>query len=317
MPASTDDVVSMVLFARVVESQSFSRAAERMALSKSAVSSRISRLEERLGTRLLNRTTRRLSLTEAGLEFYKRCARIAAEADEAAEEVTGLSSAVQGTLRVNAPVVFTATHLTPALRAFLDAYPSLRVDVTVDDRFIDVAHGGFDVVLRAASSTRMKDSSAAARKLATDRMVVCGAPEYFARMDRPRSPEDLMRHDCLRYTHSSLHEEWSFTVAGKRAAIPVTGPFSTNSGMVLLSAALAGLGLAILPRFMVAEVLATGALEAVLEDVRWPELGIYALTPARRQAPAKVRAFIDFLAAHFRKGLDVGGGLPRVQPGAL
>jgi DNA-binding transcriptional LysR family regulator len=314
MAASTDDVVSMVLFARVVESQSFSKAAERMALSKSAVSSRISRLEERLGTRLLNRTTRRLSLTEAGLEFYKRCARIAAEADEAAEEVTGLSRAVQGTLRVNAPVVFSATHLAPALRGFLDAYPGLRVDVTVEDRFIDVAHGGFDVVLRAATTTRMKDSSAASRKIASDRMVVCGAPAYFERVERPRTPEDLLRHHCLRYTHSSLHEEWSFSLGGKRAAVPVTGPFSTNSGMVLRSAALAGLGLSILPRFMVADVLATGALQEVLEDVRWPELGIYALTPARRQAPAKVRAFIDFLSAHFRKGLDMGRSLPVGAP---
>ncbi|HEX8706291.1 MAG TPA: LysR family transcriptional regulator [Myxococcaceae bacterium] len=304
MPASADDVVSMVFFARVVESQSFSGAATRMGLSKSAVSNRISRLEERLGTRLLNRTTRRLSLTEAGLEFYKRCARLAAEADEATESVSGLSHAVQGTLRVNAPVVFATTHLAPALPGFLESYPSLRVELTVDDHFIDVAHGGYDVVVRVASTARMKDSSAAARKLATDRMVVCGSPAYFARMERPRTPEELLRHHCLRYANNALHEEWLFGPPGKTAAVPVTGPFATNSGMVLRSAALAGLGVAILPRFMVADVLASGALELVLEDVRWPDLGIYALTPARRQAPAKVRAFIDFLAAHFRRGLD-------------
>jgi len=311
MPASADDVLSMVFFARVVESQSFSGAAARMALSKSAVSSRISRLEERLGTRLLNRTTRRLSLTEAGLEFYKRCARIAAEADDAADTVSGLSRSVQGTLRVNAPIVFSATHLAPALRRFLEAYPSLRVELSVDDRFVDVTHGGHDVVVRVASASRMKDSSAAARKLAVDRMVVCGAPAYFARRERPRAPEELLRHHCLRYANSALHEEWSYGPPEKTVGLPVTGPFSTTSGLVLRSAALAGQGLAILPRFMVADVLASGDLEAVLEDVRWPELGIYALTPARRQAPAKVRAFLDFLTAHFRKGLGPGTALPR------
>jgi DNA-binding transcriptional LysR family regulator len=141
-------------------------------------------------------------------------------------------------------------------------------------------------------------------------MVVCGAPAYFARVERPRTPEELLHHRCLRYTLSTLHEEWSFGPPGKTAAVPVTGPFAANSGMVLRSSAIAGLGLAILPRFMVADALASGALEAVLEEVRWPELGIYALTPARRQAPAKVRAFIDFRAAHFRRGLDVGAGMP-------
>jgi DNA-binding transcriptional LysR family regulator len=317
MQASTDDVVSMVLFARVVESQSFSGAAARMGLSKSAVSNRIARLEERLGTRLLNRTTRRLSLTEAGMEFYKRCARIAAEADEAAESVSGLSVSMKGTLRVNAPVVFSATHLAPALGGFLDAYPSLRVELTVDDRFIDVAHGGFDVVVRVASVMDMKDASATARKLATDRLVVCGSPAYFARMERPRTPEELLRHHCLRYTHSALHEEWSFGPSGKRSAVPVTGPFSANSGVVLRGAALGGVGVAILPRFMVADALASGALEEVLGDFRWPELGIYALTPARRQAPAKVRAFIDFLTAHFRKGLGAGTGVPMPLPAAV
>lgn len=311
MPASADDVVSMVFFARVVECQSFSGAAARMGISKSAVSSRLARLEERLGTRLLNRTTRRLSLTEAGLDFYKRCARISVEADEAAEAVSGLSRAMHGSLRVNAASVLGSAHLAPALRGFLDAYPSLRVELTVNDRFVDVAHGGYDVVLRVASHGSMKDSSATARKLAADRMVVCGSPAYFARVERPRTPEDLLRHHCLRYTHSALHEEWRYGPPGKGAAIPVTGPFSTNSGMVLRSAAIAGLGVSILPRFMVADALASGALEEVLGEVRWPELGLYALTPARRQAPAKVRAFIDFLAGWFRKGFEAAGSLPK------
>lgn len=304
MPASAEDLVSMVLFARVVEARSFTGAAAQMRLSKSVVSERIAQLEDRLGTRLLNRTTRRLSLTEAGLELYRRCARIVAEADEAAEMASGMSQQLQGVLRVSAPVSLGVSHLAAVLHDFLALHPGLRVELTAEDHFVDVAHGGFDLVIRVARATRMTDSSVAARRLATDRTLVCGAPSYLARQGRPQSPEELVHHQCLRYVNNTPHEEWGFQRGGRESFVPVKGSFSANSGSVLKAAAVAGMGLGIFPTFMVVAELTSGTLEVVLEDCQWTELGLYALYPDRRHVPAKVRALVDFLAERFRRGLS-------------
>lgn len=300
MSTSADDILAMVLFAHVVEAQSFTDAAKRAGLSKSAVSARVAALEERLGVRVLNRTTRRLSLTEAGAELYKRAARISAEATEAQQALTGMGEAIRGEVRVNAPVVLGALHLVPAVQAFLEANPAVTVDVTAEDRFVDAMHAGFDVVFRVASSSRMKDSSVAARKIGSDRAVVCAAPGYLSRMGTPKVPDELIGHRCLRYSNHALHEEWRFKSRDKAAFVPVTGPIATNSGVLLREAVLSGAGVGILPSFMVREALDEGALVALLTDCRWPELGIYALTPSRR-VPAKVRALIDAFARRLRE----------------
>jgi DNA-binding transcriptional LysR family regulator len=305
MTASADDVMSMVLFARVVEERSFTAAATRLGMSKSAVSAQVARFEERLGTRLLHRTTRRLSLTDAGLALYQRCARIAAEADEAAALAQGLGQVPQGLLRVNASSTFAARHLAPAVRDFLALHPQVTVEFGVEDRFVDVTHGGYDVVVRIARKGQMTaDPSVTARRLATDRLVVCAAPSYLAARGRPQTLEELVEHQCLRYTHNTPHEEWRFERDGTAAYIPVPSAFACNSGEVLYAAALAGTGLAILPGFLVAEALDSGALVEVLPGFSAAELGVWALYPGRRHVPARVRAFVDFLAARFRKGLS-------------
>jgi DNA-binding transcriptional LysR family regulator len=304
MLASPEDVVSMVLFARVVEERSFTAAATRLGMSKSAVSAQVARFEQRLGTRLLHRTTRRLSLTDAGLELYQRCARIAAAADETAALAQGLGNVPQGTLRVNAPTVFGTRYLTPAMKDFLRTYPSLKVELSAEDRFVDVTHGGYDVVVRIARKGQMtEDASVSARRLATDRLVVCAAPGYLATQGRPDTLEELVQHHCLRYLHNTPYEEWRFERNGKVAYVPVPSTFASNSGDVLYTAALAGMGLAILPGFMVASALASGTLQEVMPGFSSAELGVWALYPGRRHAPARVRAFIDFLAARFRRGL--------------
>lgn len=300
MRVHPDEVLAMAVFARVVEAQSFTGAAARTGLSKSAVSARVAQLEERLGVRLLNRTTRRISLTEAGAELYKRAARIVADADEARETVTGLGSSMGGVLRVNVPSVLGMAHVVPAARAFLAANPSVSLDLTAEDRFVDAMHAGYDVVIRIASTARMRDSSVTAKKIGSDEPVVCASAEYLEQMGEPRTPEDLIRHRCLRYSNNALHDEWRFKRADQRAWVPVTGPFATNSGVMLVEALRAGAGIGVVPSFMVRDAIAQGSLVRLLDGYRGAPLGIYALTPSRR-IPAKARVFIDALARRLRE----------------
>ena len=304
MALLVEDVVSMVLFARVVEERSFTAAAERLGMRKSTVSRRLASLERELGVRLLHRTTRRLSLTDAGLAFYQRCARVTAEADAAAALAQGLGGAPHGTLRVNAPSVLGARYLAPAVGAFLQEFPQLKVELCVEDAQVDVLHGGYDVVVRVARKGPLQaEASTAARKLATDRLVVCASPAYLRGRPRPELPEDLSQHHCLRYAQNAPHQEWRFTRDGEPAYVPVPSSFSSNNGEVLRAAALAGLGLAVVPHFSVADALQSGALVEVLPDFRPAELAVWALTPERQGTPARARAFVDFLAARFRRGL--------------
>ena len=304
MALLVDDVVSMVLFARVVEERSFTAAAARLGMRKSTVSRRLAALEEDLGVRLLHRTTRRLSLTDAGLAFYQRCARVTAEADAAAALAQGLGGAPHGTLRVNTSSVLGVRHLAPAVGDFLRDLPQVQVELSVEDAPVDVLHGGYDVVVRVARKGPLQaQGSIAARKLATDRLVVCAAPGYFHGRPRPEVPEDLAQHHCLRYAQNAPHQEWRFVRDGEPAYVPVPSSFSSNNSEVLRAAALAGMGLGVLPRFCVADALASGALVEVLPDFPLDELVIWALTPERQGTPARARAFVDFLAARFRRGL--------------
>jgi DNA-binding transcriptional LysR family regulator len=305
MSVTAEDVTSMVLFARVVEERSFTKAAERLGMSKSAVSAQLARFEERLGAQLLHRSTRRLSLTEAGLALYPRCARLLAEADEASALARGLGQETTGLLRVNAPVSFGTRHLAPLVGAFLEEHPQVQVELSVEDRFVDPASGAFDVVVRIASRDRLGNSpSVTARRLGKVRLVVCASPGYLAAHGRPRSPEDLLGHHCLRYSHTTPHEEWRFMRDGEPAYIPVPSTFTSNSGDVLRAAAEADLGITILPHFLVADSLERGALEELTALRGWrEELDLWALYVARGRAPAKVRAWVDFLAARLAKGL--------------
>jgi DNA-binding transcriptional LysR family regulator len=322
MTASPDDVLAMVYFARVVQARSFTAAAAKLGVSKSVVSARVAALEARLGVRLLQRTTRRLSLTPEGLSLYDRCARVVAAADEAAAEAAGAGQAPRGVLRVNAPSTFAPEYLPGPMAAYLRRFPDMRIELSLSDRVVDLVEEGIDVAVRI--SARLRESSLVVRKLAADRTVVCASPAYLAERGTPQSPQELVHHDCLRYAELRAEDEWRFRGGGKSFAVPVAGKLSSASGAFLREAAVAGLGLAVLPTFMAARALAAGRLVAVLERWCFVQLGVYAVYPQARAVPSKTRAFVDLLVAHFRAppwaqrgrpegGSDVG---PGAGPGA-
>ncbi len=292
-----DRLDAMAAFARVVEAESFSAAARALGLSKSAVSKQVSRLEARLGLRLLNRTTRRLSLTEAGAAFYQGCQRVVAEAEAAEQAVTHLASAPRGRLRVNAPMSFGVRHVSPALPEFLGRYPELAVDLTLNDRLVDLVEEGFDVGVRIAP---LVDSSLVARRLAPSRSVLSAAPAYLDVRGAPRDLDELEDHACLIYSYQATGEAWRLTGPGGARRLKVSGPLRVNNGDAILAAALGGLGVALLPCFICGEDLRAGRLVRVLPDWGLASDGaVSAVYPAARHLSPKVRVFVDFLAERF------------------
>ena len=286
----------LTVFAKVVEAGTFSAAARHFGLSKSAVSKQVAGLEDRLGARLLNRTTRRLSLTEVGAAFYERCTRIIAEVEEAELAVGRLHAEPRGTLRVNAPMSFGIRHLAPALPAFMDRYPELTIDLVLNDRVVDIVDEGFDLAIRIA---RLPDSRLIARKLTTARIVACAAPAYWRRHKRPAHPGDLEGHNCLIYTYLVARNECEFRGPDGAFSVKVSGSLRANNGDALLAAARGGLGVYVGPTFILGEDLRAGRLEAVLEDYENEPLSIYAVYPHNRHLSTKVRVFVDFLVERF------------------
>ncbi len=300
-----DRWTAMLVFAHVVEAGSFSGAGRRLGLAKSSVSKHVAQLEARLGAQLLHRTTRAVSLTELGRAFHDRCARIAREIDEAEQEARRAHAAPQGLLRLNVPASFGRLRLAPVIAEFLAEHAKVHVEVTLDERVVNAIEGGFDVTVRVARA--LADSSLIARRLAANRIVVCGAPEYLRRRGVPRTPADLARHECLLYSHAP-RDAWRF--AGCAPEVSVAGRFRANDGDALREAALAGLGLAQVPAFIVAPELARGDLEAVLEPYEPRASAIWALYPPGRYLSAKVRAFVDLLA----RRLAHSASPPRTAP---
>mgnify|MGYP000010551705 CR=1 FL=1 len=291
-----DDLTDMAVFAGVVEAHGFSGAARQLGLSKAVVSKRVARLEQRLGARLLYRTTRRLSVTESGTTYYEYCARVVAEAAEAEDAVTQLQTEPRGTLKVNAPMSFGRMHLASAIVAFLQHYPEVRVDMVMNDARLDLVAEGFDVAIRIAE---LPDSSLVARRLAPCRIAVCAAPAYLKRHGQPCTPADLRWHNCLLYTYSGPYGEWRFRGVRNGESVRVSGNLRANNGETLREAAVAGLGIIHSPTFLVGEDLKAGRLKRVLPRYALPELSIHALYAQRRHLPAKVRVFIEFLAVRF------------------
>lgn len=292
-----DQVASLALFARVVHHRSFSAAAREAGIAKSAVSRRIAGLERALRVRLLHRSTRTLSLTEEGLRVHEHARALVAAAD-AAQEVAGLATgAVRGTLRLNATAAFSQIYLARAMADFLARHPEVEVYLSTEDRMVDVVEGGFDVVFRIGQLT---DSSLVARRLGTDRLVICASPAYLARVGTPRSAPELLQHACLHYALVPRAAEWRFRHGGRTLEVATRGPLSCTDGLTLREAALAGAGLAVLPSMLVADDVAAGRLHLILEGTRRAEFGIHALTAHRTQTPPRVRALLDFLSAHFR-----------------
>lgn len=289
------DFSTLQTFVAVVELGTLSRAAERLETTAGAVSRRIAALEERLGLRLLNRTTRRLSLTESGERYYEDVVAILKALEEAEDRVTHLSDAPRGNLRVAAPLSFGVRALAPLLPGFVALYPNLRVSIDLDDRLVDILGSGADLALRIGP---LEDSTLVARRICDYRRVVCAAPSYLERRGEPATPQDLMGHDCLHYSNIALKEEWSFGVGqGVVQTVEVKGPLCANNGDLLCQVAVAGMGICALPEFIAAEDLASGRLRAILTGFEAPTLTLWALWPSRRFVPAKVRVFVDYLAS--------------------
>jgi DNA-binding transcriptional LysR family regulator len=240
------NLVGMGIFARVAEAKGFSAAARRLGISKSVVSKEVAKLERSLGARLLNRTTRQLSLTEVGAAFYEHCARIVQEAEEATLLVDRLHAKPRGVLKCTAPVAFATLHIAAALPEFLARCPEVQVDLTVGDRFFDLAEEGFDLAIRIA---RELPPNMVARKLAPINRVVCGTPDYFEKHGVPVVPQDLERHNCLVYTHANPDSLWRFRSAEGEIAVQVRGNLRLNDDEVIWRAVLGGLGISMLPTF--------------------------------------------------------------------
>jgi DNA-binding transcriptional LysR family regulator len=294
-----DYLTSLRVFKAVVDAGSFVAAAGALRVSRAAVSKHIGYLETRLGARLLQRTTRSVSLTESGSRFHERCVRLLAELDDAEREASEVNTEPRGTIRINAPSSFATAHIAPHIPEFQRACPEVMVELWLDDRVVDLIEGGFDLAIRISEA--LSPSTLIARRLASCRFVACGAPEYFARRGAPRTPDDLASHACLGYALSSpLDRDWEFVCPqGRRHVVPVHGALRSNDTDCLRAATIAGAGVMLLPSFAVGDDLKAGRLEAVLTEYAAPEYGIFAVYPSRRHLPAKVTAFVEFLTGKY------------------
>jgi DNA-binding transcriptional LysR family regulator len=292
-----DRITSMQVFVRVAALGSLSAAARSLDLSQTMVTKHIAALESRLGIKLLHRSTRKLVLTEGGRNYLAACERILVEIEEAEASSSLDRIEPRGTLRLNVPLTFGFREIAPALAKFSRLHPALTVDLGLADRYVDLIEEGWDLAIRIG---RLKDSSLVTRKLAPCRIVVCAAPAYLEAHGVPATPEDLSRHNCLGYTLPSALSatRWLFGHEGE-TAVPVSGKLRANNGDALLAAAVAGQGVIYQPTFLVGDCLRDGSLVSVLVDHPVPEFGVHAVLPSGRQAPAKVRAFVEFLARRF------------------
>ena len=291
-----DTIDGMRTFVAVISAGSFSGAAERLNMSPQLVSKYVGQLETRLGARLLNRTTRRLSVTEVGQAYYERCQAVLADIDEMESAVGDAAAAARGTLKINAPMTFGTKHLSRAIVEYQCRQPEVTVELTLDDRVVDIVSEGYDIAIRIG---RLQESSLVARKLAPVRLVVCGTSDYLAERGVPDTPKDLENHECLRYTLSSDAGRWRFRNGGQTEDVQVSGRLSANNGDAIRLAALAGSGLALQPTFIVGDDVRDGRLQIVLEDYEAEPMGVYAVYAHRQYLSGKVRTFVDFLAGYF------------------
>jgi len=291
-----DTIDGMRTFVAVISEGSFSGAAQRMNMSPQLVSKYVGQLETRLGARLLNRSTRRLSITEAGQAYFDRCQYVLAEIDEMESAVGDATVAAKGTLRINAPMTFGTLHLTKAIAEYQHSQPEVSVDLTLDDRMADIVSEGYDIAIRIG---RLRESSLVARNLAPVRLVVCASPDYLEERGVPDTPQDLKDHECLRYTLAPDFNRWQFRESDDIHDVQVTGSFLANSGDAIRLAALAGRGLALQPTFIVGDDIRAGRLQRVLQDYELDPMGVYAIYAHRKYLSGKVRTFVDFLGDYF------------------
>jgi len=298
-----DRFLAMRVFAQVVESSSFARAAERLGLSTSAVSRHVAELEEHLQNRLLNRTTRRMTLTEVGQAFYERSVQLLHDLDEAEREAAKSAAMPRGTLKVSTSVNFGVRHTAPAIAAFLERYPEVKCDISLSDRVIDLVEEGVDVAIRIGSAG---SETLVARRLGETLVVPCASPEYLALHGAPRTPEELSEHNCLTYEYVAPRHLWHFRDAeGRERVARVSGNLHSNNGDLLAEAAAQGAGIVYQPTFVVGEAVRAGRLVPLLQDFQALPMPIYAVYSSRKHLSAKVRLFVDFLVERFAQSKDL------------
>ncbi|NUY02518.1 LysR family transcriptional regulator [Paraburkholderia youngii] len=292
-----DRLRAFEVFVTVVTRGSFARAADALETSPANVTRYVNDLEAHLGARLLNRTSRRLSLTEAGETLYSRCKAILEDVAETEGLVSTTSIEPRGRLRINAPVSFGIQHLAPLWPRFMQQYPDVELDITLIDRVVDIVEEGFDLAIRISRAGTVDH---AARKLATSTNILCASPDYLKRSGYPETPLDLLGHRCIGYTYAATADVWQLIDKdGKTHAVEVNCQMHTNNGDTARAAALAGHGVIWQPTFLIGEDLRAGRLLRVLPEYRLPDIDLLALYPSRRHVSAKVRAAIDFLVNAF------------------
>lgn len=292
-----DKLTSMLVFTKVAKAGSFASAAKELGLSRAMATKHVMQLENGLGIRLLNRTTRNLSLTEVGMVYLERCLQILDEMEEMEIAVTRLQTEPRGTLKVNATPFFGAYHLAPAIAAYTELYPDVSVDLILQAGYVDLIEEGFDLAIHL---DELRDSSLIARKLGSSQRVVCGAPAYFKKRGTPKTPDDLRKHNCLVNSSLPPRDQWQFSVpGGETTVVKVSGTMQANVADALRMAALSALGLVLLPTYMVGQDIRKNRLQAVLTDYVPAPLEIHAVYPHRKHLSAKVRTFVDFLHERF------------------
>ena len=292
------EISSIPVFISVVEQGSFSKAAEILGFSNSGVSKRISALEAQLGVKLLYRSTRKLSLTEAGERYYEHAQRALQAAKEAESAATGLQQEAQGLLRISAPMSFSRQHLAPIIPLFLKQYPKIKVQMELSDTWSDVIAEGFDLALRAGN---LPDSLLITKHITPLHSVVCAAPEYLEKFGMPEIPDDLINHNCLLYSYHATSNEWFFHQNDQEIRVEVGGNYQVNNSDALKEALLTGLGIARLPSFIAGEEIKQGNLIPLLTEYKMPFKDLVALYPERQYLAKKVRVFLDFLESKFDK----------------
>jgi DNA-binding transcriptional LysR family regulator len=289
---------SMRMFVAVVDGGSFAAAADKLDISRAMVSKQIQKLEEHLGARLLNRTTRRLSLTETGREFYERSMQIMSDVAEAEQVAGQMTRTPQGVLRVTIPLSYGQHRLATIIGDYTQAYPKVQLDISLSDRKMDLVEDGFDLAIRIGA---MPQSDLIARKIGGVRSIVCASPAYVARHGAPHTPGELSRHACLGYTLTGSGADWRFDSPDGPLVVPISGPIRADNGDIIRLAALSGAGILFQPHFIVGDDLTAGRLVQLLPGWQSAELGVYAVYPSRKHLSAKVRTFVDFLAAALQR----------------
>lgn len=288
----------MSVFIAVVDAGSFIGAVDGLRMSKAAVSRHVDALEQRLGVRLLQRTTRRLSLTDDGRTFYQRAKEVLSALDDAEAALTSRAAEPSGVIRVNVPLTFGVDHLAPLWPRFLNAHPKVDLDITLNDRVVDLVDEGYDLAVRIGA---MPDSTLVSRHLADTRMILCATPRYLAQHGTPHVPRDLAAHRVLAYTNSASRDEWTFTGPdGHTVATRLHARVYSNNGDTCRAIALGDGGIMLQPRFMLDADLRAGRLCEIMPDHQAGTLGIYAVYPTRKQLPLKVRRLVDFLVESFQ-----------------